>query len=83
VGWNDFLITREQQLFSGLSKSPLFYYCHSYCLRCDEQEDIAGTTEYGQTITAAISRENIYGVQFHPEKSQADGLTLLKNFTSI
>lgn len=82
VGWNDVGITKKNILFKGI-KEPVFYFVHSYCLKCKNQRDVIATCDYGQKFTAAVQHENIFAVQFHPEKSQQNGLQLLKNFTNF
>lgn len=80
IGWNEITAIRETPLLQGL-KPPLdFYFAHSYQLICDNQEDLAAITSYGETITAAIQHKNIFATQFHPEKSQDNGLKILENF---
>lgn len=80
VGWNDLIQIRESPLFKDVPQDALFYYVHSYHLQCDREDIIIGECEYGIRFAAAIQYLNIYGTQFHPEKSQQHGLTLLKNF---
>lgn len=81
VGWNDLHIQApENGLFSRLPEEPHFYFDHSYHISPDNPAHIAATCDYGAPITAAIHRENIYGVQFHPEKSQTSGLKLFRGF---
>ena len=79
VGWNDINPVKEQSYFSSLSADPDFYFDHSYHFRCDD-EHVLATCHYGITIVAAIQKENIFGVQFHPEKSQNNGLRLFRSF---
>ena len=80
VGWNDALPARSSLLFDNIPDGSLFYYAHSFYMECEEKKDIAGSCEYGIQFTSAIQKANIYGTQFHPEKSQFYGLQLLKNF---
>lgn len=80
VGWNSFSLIRSHPIFEGIKDTRDFYFVHSYHVVCDFEENKIGTVEYGQTITAAIGRNNVVGVQFHPEKSQVNGLRLLENF---
>jgi glutamine amidotransferase len=80
VGWNDLFQIRESVLFKDIPKEALFYYVHSYHAVCKTPEIVVGECEYGIRIAAAIEKENIYGTQFHPEKSQQWGLKLLDNF---
>ncbi len=82
VGWNDLTLTRSTPLFAGLENGADVYFVHSYHLACREPKLVTATFEYGDTFTAALMQENIFATQFHPEKSQRDGLTMLKNFLS-
>ena len=79
VGWNDICQSNEHLLFSRTCKSPNFYFDHSYHFQCDNQF-VTAECDYGITLTAAIKKDNIHGVQFHPEKSQNNGLRLFRNF---
>jgi glutamine amidotransferase len=79
VGWNDLEVQRRSPLFSRTTESPNFYFDHSYHYRCD-QRYVAATCDYGESVVAAIEHENIFGVQFHPEKSQTNGLKLFRGF---
>jgi glutamine amidotransferase len=84
VGWNEVTYQEECPLFCNLpSGIKDFYFVHSYHMHCKHQVEIAGTFNYGQQITAAVWKENIFGVQFHPEKSQDIGLKLLDNFINL
>jgi imidazole glycerol-phosphate synthase subunit HisH len=80
VGWNDLHRTADSILYDGLPETPMVYYVHSYYIVADDPDIVIGECEYGLRFVAAMERENIYATQFHPEKSQADGLALLKNF---
>lgn len=80
VGWNELIQLKKDTLFAGISPEALFYYVHSYYVKSNVSDIVIGECEYGRTFTAAYKQGNIYGVQFHPEKSQHDGLELLKNF---
>lgn len=79
VGWNEIDIRSEKPLFSRTGTSPHFYFDHGYHFRCPDKHILA-TCSYGGEVTAAISRGNIYGVQFHPEKSHNNGLRLFRGF---
>jgi imidazole glycerol-phosphate synthase subunit HisH len=79
VGWNDVGQSREDILFSRISGSPSFYFDHSYHYQCDPSF-VTAECDYGIRVTAAINKENIFGVQFHPEKSQNNGLRLFRAF---
>ncbi len=78
VGWNDVALTEKSLLFSDIS-APTFYFDHSYQLQCDESI-VSAWCEYGQRFVAAIQFQNVFATQFHPEKSQKNGLKLLSNF---
>jgi glutamine amidotransferase len=80
IGWNDLSLKKESRLFKKIKSDADFYFVHSYQLHCADKKDVVATTIYGEEITAVIERENICAVQFHPEKSQDAGLTLLENF---
>lgn len=83
MGWNHLTLHRDSSLFAGMTDSPTFYFVHSYQLNPADQGVILASCDYGGQVTACVQHENIYGVQFHPEKSQRDGLRLLKNFSNI
>jgi glutamine amidotransferase len=80
VGWNALHQCRPLPLFNDVPEGALFYFVHSYHIVCDDPAMAAGECDYGGTMTAVIQRENVYGTQFHPEKSQFHGLAVLKNF---
>ena len=80
IGWNDVSPRDDCPLFAGLGPEPNFYFVHWYHLVCEDDELIAGTTEYRYRFASAVQKGNIFGVQFHPEKSQETGLALLRNF---
>src|SRR3989344_1794721 len=79
VGWNDVTIKKNAPLFSKTPEKTHFYFDHSYHISCDSSI-ISATCFYGTEITAAIQQENIFGVQFHPEKSQNNGLRIYRSF---
>jgi len=79
VGWNEIIFAQESCLQSNKSVNPNFYFDHSYHFVC-EDEYVAAFCEYGVKIIAAVQRDNIFGVQFHPEKSQVSGLKLFRSF---
>lgn len=83
MGWNQIQPTRESQLLAGVRPDAYAYFVHSYYCEPAQREDILLQTTYGISFTAAVQRNHIYGVQFHPEKSQQTGLTLLRNFLEI
>ena len=83
MGWNTLALRSAHPLFAGIPDGPQgehAYFVHSYHLVPEQSADVVATAEYGQTLTAAVGRGNIFGTQFHPEKSQALGQTLIGNF---
>lgn len=82
VGWNGVKIKKPEPLFHDLHDDDAFYFVHSYRFECDPCY-IAGITDYGVDITAAIQKDRIFAVQFHPERSQRKGLRLLHNFVNF
>lgn len=81
VGWNEVVVTQKDPLFEKLEDGVRFYFDHSYHFEAPPQF-VAATAEYGSSITAAVQHGNIFGVQFHPEKSQTAGLRLIRAFTT-
>lgn len=83
MGWNTITTTRPHALLEGIETGPNglhAYFVHSYHLKTDRAETLIATTDYGGALTACVGRDNIFGTQFHPEKSQALGLKLIENF---
>lgn len=80
IGWNKTDYNKSIKLFDGLPATTDFYFVHSYHVKTKNPAEIAATYEYGETVTAAIYKDNIFATQFHPEKSQDLGLKLLENF---
>jgi len=84
IGWNEVFFKGEiPKIFDGIEKNSCFYFLHSYHATSDEENICKAFTNYGYDFISAIQKENIFGVQFHPEKSQKKGLKLLKNFCEI
>jgi glutamine amidotransferase len=81
VGWNDVVAKKKSLIIPEISLSA--YFVHSYFCECSNAEDIAAVTDYGGDFCSVVERSNIFGVQFHPEKSHKRGLDLLKSFGSI
>ncbi len=81
MGWNE-VRQKPHALWNGIADGSRFYFVHSYCVQAMDTELTTGTTDYGVPFTCAVGRDNIFAVQFHPEKSAADGLQLLKNFVA-
>lgn len=82
TGWNEITVLNDHPLLRGIMVDRAFYFTHSYHFIAADQADVAATTDFGGTMVAAIARENIFASQFHPEKSQRNGLRLLENFLS-
>lgn len=80
IGWNDLTITRDHLLVKDLPASPDVYFVHSYRVECADQNDVIATCNYGEPFCAMFARDNVQGIQFHPEKSQEMGLKILSNF---
>lgn len=84
MGWNDVKPAGQSSaLFAGLDSDARFYFLHSYYFQCARSENVLAQTEYGTIFSCAVQSKNIFGVQFHPEKSHHYGTRLLKNFAEI
>lgn len=82
MGWNDILPAGDLPLFAGIA-DPRYYFLHSFYVAPDDQAHCAATADYGFNFACAINRDNVWGVQFHPEKSHHFGTALLKNFAEL
>lgn len=82
VGWNEVTETRSSELMKGLRSSPTFYFVHAYRPVTEDPDIIVATCDYGAPFPAVMEKDNIAATQFHPEKSQRNGLQLLENFLS-
>ncbi len=80
IGWNDIEIKKESPLLNGLETIKDFYFVHSYVFDVESEDSIVAQTNYGNNFSSVIAKDNIYGVQFHPEKSQKAGQLIFKNF---
>ena len=83
MGWNDVKPLVDGGLFKGMEQDVRFYFLHSYYFECHQQSDILAVTDYGGQFSCAVKHDNVYGVQFHPEKSHHFGSQLLKNFAEL
>lgn len=83
MGWNVATPVRKSPLTEEVIKEPRYYFVHSFCVHVEDSEHSIMRTDYGGVFDSAISRDNIYGVQFHPEKSHRFGMHILKNFSDL
>jgi glutamine amidotransferase len=83
MGWNGVRIARSSPMLEGVTEQTEFYFVHAYHMVCRDREDVLCDTDYGYAFTSVVQRENLYGVQFHPEKSHDAGEALLRNFLSL
>jgi glutamine amidotransferase len=83
MGWNDIRPVTNNPLFEGLEKDALFYFLHSYYFKCNNSDESIAVSDYGTSFTSAINKDNVYGIQFHPEKSHQNGEKLLQNFAKL
>ncbi|MEO0560638.1 MAG: imidazole glycerol phosphate synthase subunit HisH [Chloroflexota bacterium] len=83
MGWNALQPRQTTSLLDGLPDPSFAYFVHSYYCVPDDESDVLITADYGEPFTAGVQRDNVYGVQFHPEKSQRTGLRILKNFLEM
>ena len=83
MGWNSVEQSKTNKLFRGIDTETGFYFIHSYHVVCKKEEEILAKTNYVNGITSAISRDNIFATQFHPEKSHKNGIQLFKNFSEL
>ncbi|MBR6309218.1 MAG: imidazole glycerol phosphate synthase subunit HisH [Lachnospiraceae bacterium] len=83
IGWNSLSFPNNSRLMAGIPEGAFVYFVHSYYISAKESSDVSATTEYGVTVHAACERGNIFGCQFHPEKSSDVGLKILKNFAGL
>lgn len=83
IGWNSLHNLKRNNIFYNIEENFNFYFVHSYFMKCNNMNDVIAECEYGTHITAAVNKENIFGVQFHPEKSQDYGLRIIENFDNL
>lgn len=83
MGWNDVKPLKINGLFNGLDNKARFYFLHSFYFHCQNNKDVVAVTDYGGEFACAVNSENVFGVQFHPEKSHHWGMQLLKNFAEM
>lgn len=84
LGWNTVKVKNERSsVFDNVDHATGFYFLHSYYFECESEKDILGTTNYGLNYASAVNHKNIFGMQFHPEKSHQNGVTIFNNFSKI
>ncbi|MDR6967860.1 glutamine amidotransferase [Flavobacterium arsenatis] len=83
TGWNSAIKQKKSSLLEGITDEESFYFVHSYHVKCNDSRDVLTTTNYSYEFVSAIERNNIFGVQFHPEKSHSQGQQLFKNFINL
>jgi glutamine amidotransferase len=83
MGWNDVIPAAGSPLFKGLENDARFYFLHSYYFECSDGANVAARADYGFQFDCAVQNDNVFGVQFHPEKSHHWGAALLKNFAEL
>ena len=84
MGWNNINVENNNIIINNqLDEEHRFYFVHSYFVKCKNKKNSVGSTFYGQNFTSIVNKENIFGVQFHPEKSHKFGMQLFKNFLSV
>lgn len=83
IGWNSLTFEHNSPIFKGLDDGVYVYFVHSFCGLVQHQEHVTARTDYGTSVIAAVGRENVFGCQFHPEKSGEVGLQILRNFGDL
>jgi glutamine amidotransferase len=83
MGWNQVTRSKEHPLTTGLDDGARFYFVHSYYFKCEDKQDELLSTQHGVDFSSGVQRENVMGVQFHPEKSHRYGMQLIKNFVEL
>ena len=83
IGWNSLKYPNPGRLFQGINEDVYVYFVHSYYLKAQEREIVKATTEYGTLIDASVEKDNVFGCQFHPEKSSDVGMKILQNFLEV
>ncbi len=83
MGWNTVEFKKESNLTKEIRQNPRYYFVHSYFVECNKQVDVLCATDYGKEFVSGFEKENIFGLQFHPEKSHKFGMDLLANFCKI
>lgn len=83
IGWNDLTFPNEGRLYKGIPEHSYVYFVHSYYLKAEDESIVKAATEYGTYIHASVEKDNVFGCQFHPEKSSDVGMQILRNFIEL
>ena len=83
MGWNSIKFLKNDHLLRDIKDGEYFYFCHSYYFSCNNKKDIISETKFSQKFPSIIKKDNIYGIQFHPEKSHDNGVKILENFSKL
>ena len=83
MGWNNININQSSRLLSGIENESHFYFVHSFAFDVENKDCVSATTDYSIKFVSAVEKENIFGTQFHPEKSQLNGIKILENFVKL
>jgi len=83
MGWNTISVQKKSKLFEGIQNESHFYFVHSYSFAVADKNDVLAITDYSNPVIAAVEKDNIFGTQFHPEKSQENGIKILENFIKL
>ena len=83
IGWNELNIVKDSKIFKGIENNSHMYFVHSYEFVPEDKNIITATTDYSSDIVCSVERENIFGTQFHPEKSDKIGLKIIENFINL
>jgi len=83
LGWNSIQVMKENKVFQNINPNDGFYFLHSFYFECFDEKDVISKTFYGKDFASSVNHKNIYGVQFHPEKSHHNGISLLENFAKL
>jgi glutamine amidotransferase len=83
MGWNTIAVQKKSKLFEGIQNESHFYFVHSYSFSVADKSDVLAITDYSKPVTVAVEKDNIFGTQFHPEKSQENGIKILENFIKL
>jgi glutamine amidotransferase len=84
IGWNQInILKKDSKIFKDIQNKENFYFVHSFCAICENSSIISSTTDYGVELTSSIEKDNVFALQFHPEKSSLSGMKILENFLEV